>query len=159
MTKQVRTGIAKIIDQAIYEELRAAQLYRHLSNQCQRIGLFGAAKYFLKESMEELEHYQKWADYLNDRGDVALLPQTPAFETSISSMKDAIKAAFEAEKSLDDKYIDWYSQVCKVDPTTAGFMLFYLEKQRVSVGFYADLYKRLDLGGDIYVFDQELRDK
>jgi hypothetical protein len=37
-------------------------------------------------------------------------------------------------------------------------MLFYLEKQRISVGLYADLYKSLELGGDIYVFDQELEE-
>ena len=157
MAKSLLSGtVQNIIDDAIHEELYAAQLYRHLSNQCQRLGLFGAAKYFARESSDELTHYQKWADYLNDRGSVATLPETPACEDIIPTLKDALQAGYDAEKALGDKYIAWYKQVFPIDPMTANFMLFYLDKQMTSIGEYSDLLQRLALGGDILVFDQEM---
>ena len=157
MAKSLLTGtVQNIIDDAIHEELYAAQLYRHLSNQCNRLGLFGAAKYFANESSDELTHYQKWADYLNDRGSVATLPETPAFDNTIPDIKAALEAAYDAEKALGDKYIAWYKQVFPIDPMTANFMLFSLDKQMTSIGEYNDLLQRLALGGDILVFDQEM---
>jgi len=136
MAKSLLTGtVQNIIDDAIHEELYAAQLYRHLSNQCQRLGLFGAAKYFANESSDELTHYQKWADYLNDRGSVATLPETPTCEDTIPTLKAALEAAYDAEKALGDKYIAWYKQVFPIDPTTASFLLFYLDNKKISCNF------------------------
>ena len=51
------------LDAAIHAELFASNLYKHLANQLQSLGFFGAQKFFLAESASELEHYQLIVDY------------------------------------------------------------------------------------------------
>jgi ferritin len=151
-----------LLEEAISQEIHASHLYKHLANQCQRLGLLGAAKYFLAESAEELTHYQKIADYVNDRGSVAFIPDIPAVTLPIKSLNDALLAAYNAEVALGQKYEQWYGMLCSSDVTTAQFLLQYLEIQRISIGDYGDLLARIDMvGADraaILIIDSELGD-
>jgi ferritin len=148
------------LQSAIGEELYSSNLYKHLSNQCQRLGLFGAAKYFREESHDELSHYQDIADYLNDRGSVAQMPTIEECDTIIKTLQDAIETSYDAEVELGNKYVKWYSSLLSVDPFTAQFLLQYLERQRKSIGSLGDLLSRLELAGDdkcaILIIDSEL---
>ena len=145
------------LQEAVQSELYASNLYLHLANQCQRKGLFGAAKYFRAESDDERSHYQKIADFLNDRGAVAELPEIDACDEEASGLKSAVEIAYQAEVDLGDKYERWYKTA---SPITQQFLLQYLEIQRVSIGEYGDLLSRLELAGEdecaILIVDQEL---
>ena len=151
-----------ILADAVQSELRVSHLYKHISNQMQRVGYFGAAKHFAKESAEELEHYQKIADYLNDRGSVAKLPEIEAFGDSITDLEAALTKAYEEEIALGDRYAKWYSTLLASDPITAQFLLQFLEIQRLSIGDYADWLSRIALAkGDasaLLIIDKELGD-
>jgi len=147
------------LDEAIHAELYASNLYLHLANQLQRLGYFGAQAFFLKESASEREHYQLHADYQNDRGDVATIPDLPAVRAPIKSLRDAIELGYATEKGLGDKYASAYTQ-CASDPMTQQFLLQFLEIQRKSIGEYGDWLSRLDRTGDdecgILIIDKEL---
>lgn len=154
------TGI--VLSDAVQAELQASHLYKHLANQMQRAGYFGAAKYFTKESAEELTHYQKLADYFNDRGSVAKLPDVAALNDTVSDLESAITKAYEIEVDLGNQYAKWYSTIQASDPTTAQFLLQFLEIQRVSIGEYADWLSRISLAkgqpSALLLIDQELGD-
>ena len=85
------------LDEAVHAELYAANLYKHLANQLQRLGYFGAQRFFLAESASELEHYQIHANYQNDSGTVASIPAIDAMDEPIGSVRDAIVPAFDTE--------------------------------------------------------------
>lgn len=157
LKKLINPTVEDFLQLAIHQELHASNLYKHLSNQCQRIGLFGAAKYFAGESAEELEHYQSIAEYLNDRGSVAELPELPAIEVKVTGLESALTIAYNAEVALGDKYVKWYQSA---DPMTQQFLLGFLEIQRKSIGEYADWLSRLALASDdkcaMLLIDQEL---
>ena len=135
------------LDEAVHAELYAANLYKHIANQVQRLGYFGAQKFFLAESASELEHYQIHANYQNDSGTVAGIPAIEAMDEPIGTLRDVIEAAYDTELQLEKDYIRWYS-ACTKDPVTAEFLLQFLRGQRKSVGEYGDLLARLDLAGD-----------
>lgn len=149
-----------ILNDAIHSELFASNLYKHVANQLQRIGYFGAQKFFLSESADELEHYQKIVDYINDRGLVASVPQIEKQDDTVTSLRDALTIAFETEKALGEDYADWYKQAFAEDVVTAQFLLQFIEIQRKSVGEFGDLIARLDRAGAneaaILLIDQEL---
>ena len=146
-----------ILQSAIGQELYASNLYKHLSNQCQRLGYFGAASYFKHESNEELTHYQLIADYMNDLGSVAEVPDVDGCDDEIKTLADAIERAYKQEVDLGKKYTTWHGQV---DPMTGQFLLQFLEIQRKSIGEYGDLLSRLELADDnaaaLLMIDQEL---
>lgn len=155
--KLISPEVAALLNEAVASELYASSLYKHLANQLQRIGYFGAAKHFRAEAADELEHYQRLADYFNDRGDVAAVPAIPAMTEPVGSLLDAIQAAYETEKVLGVDYAAWYAEA---DVTTQQFLLQFIEIQRKSVGEYGDLLARLALAGDdraaLLLIDQEL---
>ena len=151
-------SVEAMLNEAVHAELYASNMYRHLAVQMQRVGYFGAHKHFSAAASEELEHFEKLADYLNDRGTVAKIPALEAIADKVASLGDALDAALEAELDLERNYVRWYKGCeCEI---TKQFLLGFLEEQRKAVGEYGDLIARLDRAGDneaaILLIDQEL---
>jgi ferritin len=155
----VSKTVEGILNEAVHSELYASQLYRHVANQLQRIGYFGAQKFFAGESADELTHYQRHADYLNDRGTVARMPTVEAINDPIKSLGDALELAYETELQLGKDYERWY-KACSEDMTTQRHLLFFLEEQQTSVGQYGDLLARMARAGSneaaVLLIDQEM---
>lgn len=151
------------LQEAIFNEFTASQTYKHLSNQMQRLGYFGAASYFAFESSDELEHYGKLKDYINDRGNVATIPALDALETNVTDLGAALRIAYDMELSLNRKYEQWYREALDEDITTAQFLLQFIEIQRTSVGEYGDWLARYDLTGfnsaSVLMIDNEMGSK
>ena len=147
-----------LLNKAVQAELYASHLYKHIANQCQRIGYFGAQKFFAGEASAEVEHYQRIADYMNDRGATAKVPALEACDETVTGLVDAIELGYETELQLMRDYEKWYRE-CKC-VTTQQFLLQFLEIQRKSVGEFGDLITRLNLAsGDrcgLLLIDQEL---
>ena len=158
-TMIISANLKAVLDEAVHAELYAANLYKHIANQLQRLGYFGAQKFFLKESASELEHYQLHADFQNDVGTVAKVPSIEAMNEPIKTFSDAIELGYETELELYENYKDWYEQASG-DPVVQQFLLQFLELQRTSVGEYGDLLARIQLvdqdKAGMLLIDQEL---
>ena len=150
-----------LLEKALASELHVSNLYKHIANQLQRLGYFGAQSYFLKESADELSHYQKLSDYCNDMGWVAPVPAVPKMSDKISNILDALEISYEAELDLLNQYKKFYEEAEDKydDCITATFIIEFLQIQRKSVGEYGDLIAKLNLNGDIYEFDEEMGKK
>lgn len=148
-----------MLDDAIHSELYASNLYKHVANRLQKLGYFGAQKFFLAESATELEHYQLNVQFQNDVGAVAEVPAIEAMDEPINSLRDAIELGYETELQLYEDYKGWYRQASS-DSVVQQFLLQFLELQRKSVGEYGDLIARLNQAGDdkaaLLLIDQEL---
>jgi len=144
-------------NQALYQEMYVSHLYRHIANQLQILGYLGSYKFFKHESEEEIEHYQKIADFLNDVGVLAEMPMIDKCDEKIEGIVDAIEVAYESEVSLLEFYTDFYKTA---DPTCQQILLEFIEIQRKSAGLYGDYSARLAvINGDtcgLIIFDQEL---
>jgi ferritin len=149
----------KMLDEAIHSELYASNLYKHIANQLQRLGYFGASKFFLNESADELKHYQLHVEFLNDVGTVAKVPMIEAMNETIETFSDAIETGYETELELLNNYQGWYRDTAE-DPIVQQFLLQFLEIQRISVGEYGDLLARIQLVNQdkagMLLIDQEL---
>lgn len=127
---------------SIGSELYASNLYKHLGNNLQRLGYFGAQNFFIKESSDELLHYQTLVDFINDMGDCAVIPRIDAVNDKVSSIGDALDIAYETELALLNQYKKFYEESEEVDCSIAQFLLQFIEIQRKSVGEYGDLLAR-----------------
>lgn len=158
-TMIISANLKAVLDDAIHSELYASNLYKHVANQLQRIGYFGAQKFFLKESADELAHYQLHVDFQNDVGTVAKVPAIEAMNEPIKTLSDAIELGYETELELYENYKDWYEQASS-DPVVQQFLLQFLKFQRKSVGEYGDLLARIQLvdqdKAGMLLIDQEL---
>lgn len=161
VTSLLKPEIKTWLDKSIASELYASNLYKHIANQLQRMGLFGAQKYYLKESADELEHYQRLVDYVNDMGSVAEVPAVPKMTDKIANLMDALEISYETELELMKQYQEFYEKAEDDygDCVTATFIIEFLQIQRKSVGEYGDLIAKLSLNADLYEFDEFLGEK
>jgi ferritin len=154
----LKPAIKKMLNEAIYHELYASNLYKHLANNMQRLGMFGAQKYFLNESADELVHYQKIVDYINDTADLADIAALPSFSQRFFTIGDALNEAYKTELALLNKYIEFYE---KADCMTEQFLLQFIEIQKKSIGEFGDLiayWDKIDVNRDVEM-DEFLSEK
>lgn len=152
-------NMKKGLQEALQNELYQSNLWKHLANQLQRLGYFGSQKYFLTESAEELMHYQMIADFMNDMGDVAMLPAIEAMKDKIETIGDALEIGYETELDVLNMYKDLYKQAEEEDCVVAQFLLQFMEIQRKAVGHYGDLlakYKVAELTKELLEFDEHI---
>jgi ferritin len=144
--------------------LYASNLYKHIANQLQRLGYFGAQAFYLKESADELTHYQMVVDYTNDMGACSVIGMVPLMQQPITSIGSALKLSYDTELSLMYQYQDFYEAAEEMgDCITSQFVLQFLEIQRKSVGEFGDFisrYERCGMNeGAILEFDEFLKEK
>jgi ferritin len=152
-------NMKKGLQEALQNELYQSNLWKHLANQLQRLGYFGSQKYFLTESAEELTHYQMIADFMNDMGDVAMLPAIEAMKDKIETIGDALEIGYETELDVLNMYKDLYKQAEEEDCVVAQFLLQFMEIQRKAVGHYGDLlakYKVAESTKELLEFDEHI---
>lgn len=151
------TEAQAVIADAVHAELWASHLYKHVANHMQRLGYFGAQKWFARESADELEHYQRHVDFVNDMGGAVNVPALQEVADTPASLRDALQLAYDTELALMGDYSGWYAAV---DAVTQQHLLQFLEIQRKSVGEYGDWLARLDRSGDdpcgLIIIDKEL---
>jgi ferritin len=155
--------VKALLEKSIQSELYASNLYKHVANNLQRVGFFGGQKYYSKESVDELKHYQILVDYCNDMGWVAPMPMIQAMKMPITCIGDALEQQYKAEYDLLEQYEEFYDKVEEEDCITAQFLLQFLEIQRRSVGEVGDLIARYNRCGmneaAILEFDEFLSEK
>lgn len=152
----LKPEVKKWFDKSAQSELYAHNLYKHLANQCQRLGLFGMQKYFLHESEEEDKHFNKLSDFVNDMGEVLGVPEILKVSATVKSIEDALSAAYKAEYDLMKQYQTFYEEAEEAgDCITSTFIIEFMQIQRKSVGEFGDLIARLEQNKtDILEFDE-----
>lgn len=148
------------LDELAQLELYNSHLYKHLANVCQKMGYFGAQKHFLKESAEEVEHYQKVVDFINDGGLLVDIGSVDAVSVTAETLGDLLEAAYNQEVVTEDKYSELASMCMGDDHVVYDFAIHVLQHQRKSVGEYGDLIARYETVKDntsgILTIDKEL---
>jgi ferritin len=152
--------LKQALDKLANLELYNSHLYKHIANVCQMMGYFGAQKHFLKESAEEVEHYQKVVDFLNDAGCLADIGSIKAAEFKGDSLMEVLMAAYNQEVITENHYVDLADKCMGDDHVVYDFAIHVLQHQRKSVGEYGDLIARLervkDNSSGILTIDKEL---
>ena len=130
-------------------------------DQLQRLGYFGSQKFYLAESADELTHYQKIVDFMNDMGDVASIPDVKGIDDEIKDIEDALNVSYETELDLLEQYKEFYENAEDEDVTVAQFLLQFIEIQRLAVGEYGDLISKYDAETDYFnnLFNDETTKK
>lgn len=152
----------ELLMQSIGEELYASSLYKSLANQNERLGFFGARDFYLKESADELTHYQRISDFMNAMGDMADIPKIEAIKDKITTIGEALHISYETELDLLNHYKEFYKKAEEEDCAVAQFLLQFIEIQRLSVGEFGDLISRYERCGSneaaILEFDEYMKE-
>lgn len=152
ITKEAK---AALDDLANLEQFNS-YLYKHVAIACQMMGLFGAEKFFLSESADEITHYQDVVNFVNTRGGAVTLKAIEPFTEEFKDIGEMLKAAYDQEVYTENAYKKLVKEHGE-DAVIMQFGLKVLKHQYKSVGEYGDLIARYELVKDnVIVFDAEL---
>jgi ferritin len=152
----------KSLNEAVGHELYASNFYKYAASCSQKLGLFGAQKFFEGESADEISHYYKLRDFMNNMSDEADMPKIDEvdFKEGIDLM-GILETAFDLENDLREFYNDFY--FATKDASVQAEIHEFVKFQTKAVGEYGDLLARLSLvsecPGGLLIFDQELGNK
>ena len=126
--------------------------------------LNGFASYFLRESQGEMEHAQKFADYLIARGQTVKLSDLPAPIQTWESIEDVISYSFNMEADLTSSLQQLYSMSERISDTrTNVFLDPIVESQIKSEDEFANILAKVKFASNqpsaILLIDSDLKKK
>lgn len=137
--------IVSYLEKRLADEFTASYFYRDASNYLQGIGFSLAAKYFAKESADELEHAKGIEKFLVDWNVHPSLPQIDAQENKFDSLPDVIESAYTLEYALYEAYEEDSVAIFKLgDICVFDFLQAYRTIQTKSVAEYSDMLNMLE---------------
>ena len=105
----------EFIEELMNEEFFAISFYTYLSFCCTNKGYFMASKWAMKESESERNHFTRLSEFLQTRGVEPDVPEAESPKIEFTDLRSGIKAAYELEISLTQKYNEIIPLMFKVD--------------------------------------------
>lgn len=123
--------VATLINEQINKEMYSAYLYLNISNYYAEKGLNGFASWFKKQAEEELEHAEKFIDYLHDEGEHVSLLAIDAPKHEFKNYKEPLELTLEHEKYVTSLINAIYKATLEAeDYRTTCFLNWFIDEQR-----------------------------
>lgn len=137
--------VVKLLTERLSDEYTAFHTYQAMSNWCQNVGFFKAAKFYAEESTGELSHAKKIEAFLTLWNVDVKLPKINSPETEFESLYQTIEKAYDMEYALYEEYEDTSIKIFKLGDICAfDFLQYFRTIQTESVGEYSDKINMLD---------------
>ncbi len=152
--------VAAINDQ-IKAEFDSAYIYLAMSAYFEDAGLEGMAHWMKKQYKEEVEHAEKFIDYLYERGARVIIPEIAKPKESYADALEVFKTAYAHEQYVTSriyKLVDLASG--EKDYATLSMLKWYVDEQMEEEDNTGGIVSKLEfLGSDkhgTYIVDREL---
>lgn len=137
------------LNRQLNQELRNAYLYLAMAAYFENLPLSGFAHYFKVQAKEELEHAMKIYDYIVARGDRVELQDVPVPKKSWSSVLEAVKDFYEAEKENTQRIWSLVEIARKHgDKATESFLYWFVNEQVEEEKQALDLLSKVEMVKD-----------
>ena len=152
--------VAAINDQ-IKAEYDSAYIYLAMSAYFKDAGLDGMAHWMKKQYTEEVEHAEKFIDYLYERGARVIIPDVAKPKDSYADALEVFKTAYAHEQYVTlriYKLVDL--AISEKDYATQSMLKWFVDEQLEEEANSSGIVSKLEyLGSDkhgIYTLDREL---
>jgi ferritin len=138
--------IVEALNRQLNQELRNAYLYFAMAAYFKGLTLNGFANFFMVQAREELEHAVKIYDYITKRGWSVKLFEVVAEKTTWSSVEEAVRDFYEAEKRNTQRIWDLVELAKRNgDKATEAFLQWFVNEQVEEEEVAADLRTKVEL--------------
>ena len=152
--------VAAINDQ-IKAEFDSAYIYLAMSAYFKDSGLDGMAHWMKKQYNEEIEHAEKFIDYLYQRGARFIVPEIAKPKESYESALDVFKTSYAHEQYVTSriyKLVDL--AISEHDYATQSMLKWFVDEQMEEEDNTSSIVSKLELLGSdkhhVYIVDREL---
>mgnify|MGYP002352919748 CR=1 FL=1 len=150
------------INAQINKELESSYIYVHISNYYEEAGLSGFAAWFTIQAGEELEHAQKFIDYLHNQNEKVELKAVKASDVVFKDTREPLVLQLDHEKYITASINDIYTEALALkDYRTTVFLDWFITEQQEEERHSDDLIIKYDLEAidnkGLYLLDRELK--
>lgn len=154
--------LVDLINHQINKELESAYLYLDFANYFDEKGLTGFAHWYKVQAKEEVEHAEKFIDYLHDENEKVRLMAIDAIECNCSSDFDVLENGLKHEIYVTRLINELYAEAEKLcDYRTLRFLDWFINEQAEEEKNAHELIDRYELfvkdcASGLYQVDKEL---
>ena len=149
------------INEQIKAEFDSAYIYLAMSAYFKDSGLDGMAHWMKKQYKEEVEHAERFIDYLYERGARVIIPDIAKPKESYADALEVFKTAYAHEQYVTSriyKLVDL--AISEKDYATQSMLKWFIDEQMEEEDNTGGIVSKLEfLGSDkhhVYVVDREL---
>ena len=158
---KISDAMTAAINDQIKAEFDSAYIYLAMSAYLENAGLAGMAHWMKKQYKEEVEHAEKFIDYLYERGARVIVPDIAKPKETYSDALEVFKTAYAHEQYVTSriyKLVDMASD--EKDYATLSMLKWYVDEQMEEEDNTGGIVSKLEfLGNDkhgVYTVDREL---
>lgn len=153
--------IINLLNKQLNMELTSSYQYLAMAVCCDNIGLSGAGHWMRKQSKEEMEHAEKFIEYLGDRQVFPVMQEIAKPQSPFSSLEDIFTTVLTLEKCVTESINDISTvALSEKDHTTYAFLQWFLLEQIEEEKSVQSVLDKLKLiannSGLLYALDKEL---
>jgi ferritin len=140
-------------------EIESAHVYLAMQNYFAAMSLKGFEHWFQIQFREELEHAEKFMDYLNDRGARVEIRGFDNPKNDFSSIFEVLKTSLNHEKEVTRRINELMALAIELkDYATVSFLNWYVDEQVEEEANFSELIDKVEFldNKGIYMLDKEL---
>lgn len=156
--------VYELINVQINKELYSAYCYYEIAQFYREKGLDGFASWFKKQASEEVEHADKFAEYLADNDEHVILIGITDPKLNLKDIKEPLEFQLKHEKYVTSLIHGILTAANEVkDYATADFLSWYVEEQREEEKNSKELLDKFELyakdGAGLHALNKELGER
>lgn len=154
--------LLEMIEDQINKELWSAYIYFDIAEYYRGKGLGGFHNWFESQAREELEHAEKFAEYLQDQNEKFKLKAIPTPTQNFTDLRSPLLTLCEHESLVTSLINSIYKHAESIDDiTTKSFLHWFVMEQIEEEKTAKDLLKKYDMfakdgGLGLYQIDKDL---
>lgn len=138
--------LKQLIEQQINKEFYSAYFYYGIAEYYRSKGLDGFHAWFEAQAQEEVEHAEKFAEYLHDREISFQLLPIEAPDCTFADLREPLARQVEHEKLVTSLILAIYQQACDDnDILTRSFLQWFVTEQLEEEKTAKELLEQYDL--------------
>ena len=154
-------SMAAAINDQIKAEFDSAYIYLAMSAYFEDAGLAGMSHWMRKQYKEEVEHAEKFIDYLYERGARVIIPEIARPKESYNDALDVFRTAYNHEQYVTSRIYKLVEMAeAEKDYATLSMLKWFVDEQVEEEDNTGGIVAKLEyLGGDkhsVYMVDREL---
>lgn len=146
---KLSSTIEKALNDQITLELASAYAYLGMAANFEATPFAGFASWMKLQSEEELEHADKFLEYVSDRNGKITLGSLPAPKCEFAAPVDAFRASLAHEQKVSAAILAIYELAeAEKDYPTLAFLKWFLDEQVEEEKNVSDMLAKLELVGN-----------
>lgn len=122
--------VVKAMNEQVNMEYASAYIYLNMSIEMDRQGLKGYARWLFVQYEEEMEHAEKFIEFLQSRGATATLKDIKISKLAAKTPQEVAKAAYAHEMKVSASIDSIYDvSVKEGDHASASFLKWFIDEQ------------------------------